>query len=133
MTENTCYSHVSLSNKIKVGSVGQPLPLCQVKLSEKNEILIKHDALMTGYYKDKKENEIGFSSLRGGNIPGEHTVIFHGDNEAIELTHKAYNRKIFSDGAVEAAVWLAAQENGFYSFKNIELKTKRWLFSYSMN
>ena len=55
MTENTCYSHVSLSNKIKVGSVGQPLPLCQVKLSEKNEILIKHDALMTGYYKDKKE------------------------------------------------------------------------------
>ena len=67
----------------------------------------------------RKENEIGFSSIRGGNIPGEHTVIFHGDNESIELTHKAYNRKIFSDGAVEAAVWLAAQENGFYSFKDM--------------
>ena len=67
----------------------------------------------------RKENEIGFSSIRGGNIPGEHTIIFHGDNESVELTHKAYNRKIFSDGAIEAAVWLAAQENGFYSFKDM--------------
>ena len=39
MTENTCYSHVSLQNKIKIGSVGQALPFCKVKLSEQNEIL----------------------------------------------------------------------------------------------
>ena len=45
MTENTCYSHVTLNNKIKIGYVGQTLPLCQVKLSDNNEILIKHDAL----------------------------------------------------------------------------------------
>ncbi len=55
MTENTCYSHVSLKNKIKIGSVGQALPFCKVKLSEENEILIKHDALMSGYYKDEEE------------------------------------------------------------------------------
>ena len=55
MTENTCYSHVSFKNKIKVGFVGQALPLCQVKLSDQNEILIKHDALMDGYYKDKRQ------------------------------------------------------------------------------
>ena len=55
MTENTCYSHVSFKNKIKIGSVGQALPLCDVKLSEEKEILIKHDALMDGYYKMEEE------------------------------------------------------------------------------
>ena len=55
MTENTCYSHVSYSDKIRIGSVGQALPLCDVKLSVQNEILIKHDALMDGYYKDEDE------------------------------------------------------------------------------
>lgn len=67
----------------------------------------------------RKENEIGFSSIRGGNIPGEHTVIFHGDNESVELTHKAHNRKIFSDGAIQAAVWLSSKEKGFYTFKDM--------------
>ncbi len=67
----------------------------------------------------RKENEIGFSSIRGGNIPGEHTVIFHGDNESIELTHKAHNRKIFSDGAIQSAVWLSSKEKGFYTFKDM--------------
>ena len=55
MTENTCYSHVSLRDNIKVGSVGQALPFCEVNLSERKEILIKHDALMDGYYKDEEE------------------------------------------------------------------------------
>ena len=55
MTENTCYSHVSFKNNIKIGSVGQALPFCDVKLSEENEILIKHDALMDGYYKMEEE------------------------------------------------------------------------------
>tara|TARA_Y100000996_G_scaffold415501_1_gene410621 strand:- start:3101 stop:3877 length:777 start_codon:yes stop_codon:yes gene_type:complete len=68
---------------------------------------------------ERKKNEIGFSSIRGGNIPGEHTVIFHGENESVVLTHKAYNRKIFSDGAVEAAVWLFSQTNGYYNYKDM--------------
>jgi long-chain acyl-CoA synthetase len=55
MTENTCYSHVSFKSKIKIGSVGQALPLCDVKLTGQKEILIKHDALMDGYYKDLEE------------------------------------------------------------------------------
>ena len=52
MTENACYSHVSLNDKIKIGYVGAPLPYCEVKLSEEGEILIKHEALMDGYYKE---------------------------------------------------------------------------------
>ncbi len=68
---------------------------------------------------ERKNKEIGFSSIRGGNIPGEHKVIFHGDNESVELTHKAYNRKIFSDGAIDAAIWLSAKENGLYTFRDM--------------
>ena len=52
MTENTCYSHVTLKDNIRVGYVGQALPKCEVRFSEEKEILIKHEALMLGYYKD---------------------------------------------------------------------------------
>ena len=68
---------------------------------------------------ERKKNEIGFSSIRGGNIPGEHTVIFHGEHESIELTHRAFNRQIFSDGAIQAAVWLSQQKNGYYTYKDM--------------
>ena len=54
MTENCCYSHVTLNDAIKVGSVGKNLPLCDVKLSSENESLIKHKALMDGYYKSEE-------------------------------------------------------------------------------
>jgi long-chain acyl-CoA synthetase len=62
MTENCCYSHVSVNKKIKIGYVGQPLPNCQVKLGENDEILIKHDALMAGYYKDPQTTKQAFSA-----------------------------------------------------------------------
>ena len=68
---------------------------------------------------ERKKNEIGFSSIRGGNIPGEHTIIFHGENESIELTHRAFNREIFADGAIEAAIWLSRQKSGYYTYKDM--------------
>jgi len=52
MTENCCYSHVTLSNNIKIGFVGQALPECKVRLGQNDEIEVKHSALMTGYYKE---------------------------------------------------------------------------------
>tara|TARA_Y100000813_G_scaffold24241_1_gene15594 strand:- start:3828 stop:5468 length:1641 start_codon:yes stop_codon:yes gene_type:complete len=57
MTENCCYSHVTLNDGIKFGSVGKALPHCEVKLSEENEILIKHVALMDGYYKEDRQTQ----------------------------------------------------------------------------
>ena len=55
MTENCCYSHVTLNDQIKFGYVGKALPHCDVKLSDDKEILIKHVALMDGYYKEEKQ------------------------------------------------------------------------------
>jgi long-chain acyl-CoA synthetase len=52
MTENCCYSHVTLKKNRKIGSVGQALPHCDVKIGKDDEIIIKHEALMSGYYKD---------------------------------------------------------------------------------
>jgi len=62
MTENCCYSHVSVNNKIKIGFVGQALPNCEVKLGDDNEILIKHGALMAGYYKEPEMSKQVFSA-----------------------------------------------------------------------
>jgi long-chain acyl-CoA synthetase len=77
MTENCCYSHVTLNKNIRIGFVGQPLPECVVRLGENNEIQIKHKALMAGYYKDDsltKEAFTGDGFLKTGDegyIDGE--------------------------------------------------------------
>jgi 4-hydroxy-tetrahydrodipicolinate reductase len=68
---------------------------------------------------ERKKTDIGFSSIRGGNIAGEHSVIFHGEHENIEITHRALNRRIFSDGAINSSVWLNSQQNGYYNFKDL--------------
>jgi 4-hydroxy-tetrahydrodipicolinate reductase len=62
---------------------------------------------------------IGFASLRGGNVAGDHKVIFAADDERIELTHKAGNRAIFARGAIKAAIWAQAQPPGLYSMADV--------------
>ena len=62
----------------------------------------------------RKPTEIGISSVRGGNIVGDHQVIFAGQNEIIEVTHKAMSRSLFADGAVKAAFFLKDKPAGFY-------------------
>jgi len=66
----------------------------------------------------RKKGEIGMSVIRAGEIIGEHQVMFALDNEIISIEHKAQNRHCFSEGAVEAAIWLAKQEPGFYSMQD---------------
>jgi long-chain acyl-CoA synthetase len=61
MTENCCYSHVSRNNKIKIGFVGQALPHCEVRL-DNNEILVRHEAMMRGYYKDSQTTNESFTA-----------------------------------------------------------------------
>lgn len=67
----------------------------------------------------REKNEIGISSLRGGNIVGEHTVHFFSENETFSITHKAYSRKVFAEGAVKAARFLLDKENGFYNMNDL--------------
>ena len=63
--------------------------------------------------------DIGFASLRGGTVVGDHTVIFAGPAERIELVHKAEDRMIFARGAVKAALWAKGQKPGLYSMADV--------------
>lgn len=63
--------------------------------------------------------EIGMHSLRGGDIVGDHTVIFAGDGERVELSHKASSRMTFANGAVRAALWLCGREAGLYDMEDV--------------
>ena len=62
---------------------------------------------------------IGFCSLRGGTVVGDHQVVFAGTGERIELAHRAEERGIFASGAVKAALWLAGQPAGRYSMNEV--------------
>jgi 4-hydroxy-tetrahydrodipicolinate reductase len=62
---------------------------------------------------------IGFSTIRGGDIVGEHTVLFAGEGERIEISHKASSRMAFAAGAVRAAGWLLAQPPGYYDMQDV--------------
>jgi 4-hydroxy-tetrahydrodipicolinate reductase len=63
--------------------------------------------------------EIGFATLRGGDVVGDHTVIFAADGERVELTHKASSRQIFARGAVRAALWGRGKAPGLYSMQDV--------------
>jgi 4-hydroxy-tetrahydrodipicolinate reductase len=63
--------------------------------------------------------DIGFATLRGGSVVGEHTVMFAGETERIELTHKASSREMFARGAVHAALWGFDQKPGLYSMRDV--------------
>jgi len=72
-----------------------------------------------GHTGARKTGAIGFASLRGGDVVGEHTVIYAGASERIELTHKANDRRVFAVGAVRAARWLADKPAGAYRMADV--------------
>ncbi len=67
----------------------------------------------------RTEGSIGFSVLRGGDVVGDHTVMFAGEGERLELTHKASSRAIFARGAIRSAQWLHGQPPGLYSMRDV--------------
>src|SRR5882757_3110125 len=67
----------------------------------------------------RKAGDIGFASLRGGTVVGEHSVIFAGPAERIELVHRAEDRMIFARGALHAAAWARGQKPGLYSMADV--------------
>jgi len=67
----------------------------------------------------RKANEIGITAVRGGNIVGEHTVLFAGPNERLELSHRVTSRENFAHGALFAAKWAIKQKAGLYSMQNV--------------
>ena len=67
----------------------------------------------------RREGEIGFSTIRGGDVVGEHTVYFLGDGERLELKQQAMDRSLYAKGAIRAAMWAVKQKAGLYSMKDV--------------
>ncbi len=72
-----------------------------------------------GMIGERSRGEIGIQTWRGGDITGEHTVMFGGIGERLELTHRAHNRDNFARGAVRAALWAVDQPVGFYDMQDV--------------
>jgi len=67
----------------------------------------------------RTEGEVGVHARRAGDVTGEHEVLLAGNSEVLELTHRAGDRRVFAEGAVDAARWLAGQPAGYYEFSEV--------------
>jgi 4-hydroxy-tetrahydrodipicolinate reductase len=85
--------------------------------NEQLEKVIRHGR--EGIVGQRTATEIGMHSLRGGDVVGDHTVIFAGLGERVELTHKASTRDTFANGALRAAEWVARQKPGLYDMQDV--------------
>jgi 4-hydroxy-tetrahydrodipicolinate reductase len=72
-----------------------------------------------GHTGARDRESIGFATVRGGDVVGDHTVMFLGEGERIEISHKASSRMNFAGGAVRAAVWLQGRKPGLYSMRDV--------------
>ncbi len=72
-----------------------------------------------GIVGERTQNEIGIHAIRGGDVVGDHTVIFANNGERVELTHKASSRDTFANGALRAAQWLVKQKAGLYDMQDV--------------
>ena len=91
------------------------------RAAEGRRVKLDQVARMTreGQVGARKTGEIGFATLRGGDVVGDHTVIFAADGERLELGHKAASRQIFARGAVHAARWAHGKKPGLYSMADV--------------
>ena len=99
---------------------GTALMLGEAAAEGRNVDLGSHSVrVRDGHTGPREAGSIGFATLRGGNVIGEHRVILAGPSERIELNHIADNRALFADGAVRAALWARDQRPGLYSMADV--------------
>ena len=98
---------------------GTATTLGEILLDVRNQ---QKDALRhgrEGITGERTDEEIGMHSLRGGDVVGDHTVIYAGAGERLELTHKAASRETFANGALRAAQWAVGKEPGLYNMQSV--------------
>lgn len=99
---------------------GTALLLGNAAAAGRNIALADHSVrVRDGHTGPREEGTIGFATLRGGTVVGDHTVMFAGPSERIELTHRAEDRAIFANGAARAALWADGQVPGYYSIQDV--------------
>lgn len=112
---------VEMHHKHKVDAPSGTALLLGESAAFGRDIDLRSNAVMSreGITGERERGSIGFATLRGGSVIGEHTVILAGEGERIELAHKAQDRSIFARGAVKAALWAKDKPVGYYSMMDV--------------
>ncbi len=112
---------VEMHHRMKVDAPsGTALLLGEAAASGRNvDLPVSSERGRDGITGARRQGAIGFASLRGGTVAGDHSVIFAGEEESITLSHRAENRMIFARGAVKAALWLTGQKAGRYTMPQV--------------
>lgn len=112
---------MEMHHKYKIDAPsGTAIGLGEAAASGRNTTLSKNASWSrNGITGERKPGEIGFASLRGGKVVGEHKVIFAGESERIELGHMAYSRELFAKGAIRAALWSENKDVGLYDMMDV--------------
>lgn len=99
---------------------GTALKIAEVIAQERN-VNLKDEAIYgrVGEVGQRKTGEIGIHAVRAGNISGEHTIIFNSLGERLELTHKAYSREAFAEGALKGVHFISNKKTGLFSMKDV--------------
>ena len=112
---------VEMHHKHKVDAPSGTALLLGEAAAEGREVALDDKAVRSrdGHTGPRKAGDIGFATLRGGTVVGEHTVVFAGPGERLELRHVAEDRALFATGAVKAALWARGREPGFHTMADV--------------
>ncbi len=112
---------LEMHHRHKVDAPSGTALLLGAAAAEGRSIALENHAVRVrdGHTGPRRTSDIGFATLRGGDVVGDHTVIFSGAGERIELTHRASDRRLFAHGAIQAALWANSQPPGLYSMTDV--------------
>lgn len=112
---------LEMHHRMKVDAPSGTALLLGKAAADGREISLKEKSVRVrdGHTGARNAGDIGFATLRGGTVVGDHTVIFAGNSERIELRHVAENRELFARGAVKAALWAKGKKPGLYSMMDV--------------
>ena len=112
---------VEMHHRMKVDAPSGTALLLGEAAAEGRRIALKERCVRVrdGHTGTRKPGDIGFASLRGGSVVGDHSVIFAGTGERLELVHRAEDRSLFARGAVRAALWALDQKPGYYTMADV--------------
>ncbi|WP_046862093.1 4-hydroxy-tetrahydrodipicolinate reductase [Microvirga massiliensis] len=112
---------VEMHHRMKVDAPSGTALLLGEAAAEGRRLSLRDHSIRTrdGHTGPRPTGHIGFASLRGGSVVGDHTVIFAGGGERLELTHRAEDRSLFARGAIKAAQWAFPQKPGYYTMADV--------------
>lgn len=112
---------LEMHHRMKVDAPSGTALLLGEAAAEGREVALRERAVRSrdGHTGARRAGDIGFATLRGGTVVGEHSVIFAGPGERIELVHKAEDRALFARGAVRAALWARERQPGYYTMADV--------------